>query len=109
MRVTQTMEKRQQTRREIAVEVDMTCDGARTPGLKTRNLSLSGVLLEPGDYALPAPGAIVDLNFHAPAAQNGGRLLRARVVRASSQGLGLLFRDFGLEDFGFIQGLIDGA
>lgn len=109
MGVIGSMDRRQHPRHEIAVEVDLNCDGTRTTGLKIRNISLSGVFLEPGGYAPPASGTTVELNFHTSAVQKDGRMLRARVVRVSDQGVGLVFRDFDLEDFHFIQDLIDGS
>jgi len=101
------MEKRRQTRTEIAVEVDMTFLGTAVPGLMTRNLSLGGVLLEAGDYPLPRIGSAVELTFKAPAGEPEEQTMQARVVRASSEeGVTLLFREFDMDEFAFLQKLL---
>lgn len=102
------MEKRRQTRTEVTVEVDMTFLGTVVPGLLTRNLSLGGVLLEAGDYPLPRIGAAVELTFKAPVGEPEEWTMQARVARAgSTEGVALLFREFDLDDFAFLQKLLE--
>jgi len=98
------VEKRRQNRSEIAVPVALVHRQQEVGGLRTRNISLGGVLIEAGDYAPPRVGETVTLVF----ADGGGeRRLQGRVTRSGAEGVALVFQEFDLEDFDFLQRLMD--
>lgn len=98
------MEKRRQSRSEVAVVADLIANGATYQGLATRNVSLGGVYLEPGAYPPPRPGANVEVRFKSSSGTTRG--FQARVQRSGPDGVALLFRDFDLDDFAYLQQLL---
>lgn len=101
------MEKRKQSRAEVAVNVEMKFRDVQAQGLRTRNVSLGGVFIEPGDYPLPRKGETVTLQVVNGGAPGTGRTFRTRVARADEEGVALLFQEFDLEDFHYLQELLD--
>jgi hypothetical protein len=100
------VEKRKQSRSEVALAVDMSCMGTEYHDLVTRNVSLGGVLLEPGEYPPPVRGANAELRFKTVA--GSPRALQARVQRVDAGGVALVFRDFDLDDFNYLQQVLAG-
>jgi hypothetical protein len=92
----------------VAVAVDLYYEGEELRDLRTRNVSLGGVFLEPGDYAPPPAGASVELTFRLAESAPAVHRVHARVQRSGPFGVALLFRNFRIEDFGFLQQLLTG-
>jgi len=98
-------EKRKQTRSEISVSAQLIILGGAPVPVQTRNISLGGVLLAPGDYTPPRPASTVELVVRMPGGDEERRMM-ARVSRADATGVALLFQEFDLDDFGFLQRLL---
>jgi hypothetical protein len=97
------VEQRKQQRTRAGLIVDITYPGGVLEGLKTRNISLGGVFVEAaGDP--PPVGEQVEIRFRLQS-QNAVRPLQARVVRSHDDGFALLFRNFALDDFEYLQKL----
>ena len=101
------VEKRRQARSEIAVNVEMHFRDVRIEGLRTRNVNLGGVFIEPGDYPLPRKGESVTMQVVDNKNPDNNRSFRTRVARANEEGVALLFSDFDLDDFQYLQELLD--
>lgn len=102
------MEKRRQARTAVALEVELVYAGRATGNYRTRNLSLGGVFLSGGDGSGPPVGAEVGLNFRTHAASERRHAMQARVARVEPAGIALIFREFNLDDFSFLQGALEG-
>lgn len=100
------MEKRKQARSEIRLPVELAFRQERVTGLHTRNVSLGGALIEPGDYPPPRPGETVTVAFQ-DGPGGGSRVFQGRVTRYGPEGLALVFQEFDLEDFSFLQELME--
>ncbi len=98
------MERRWTTRAEVHLPVDLACAGAHSPGCRTRDIGLGGVFVElPADISLPADEQ-VELTFRLGNGENITRhRIRARVVRVTTQGVGMVFRDFDATTFRSLQ------
>ncbi|NOZ09613.1 MAG: PilZ domain-containing protein [Gammaproteobacteria bacterium] len=101
------MEKRKQSRAEVVVNVEMHYRDIHAQGLRTRNVSLGGVFVEAGDYPLPRKGETVNLQVVNGGAPGTGRNFRTRVARSNEDGVALLFQDFDLDDFEYLQEILD--
>ena len=101
------MEKRKQSRSEMVVNVEMLYRDVHVQGLRTRNVSLGGVFVEAGDYPLPRKGETVNLRVVDSGTPGAERNFRTRVARADEDGVVLLFQDFDLDDFEYLQSMLD--
>ena len=88
------MEKRWSTRKEIQLDVVLHHDGAGVIKCKTRDISLEGMFIETENSIFPIDEQ-VDLDFILQN-DNSNKLhhIRAKVVRTTNAGMGVIFREF---------------
>lgn len=97
------MERRWTTRTSIALPVEVLCEGGATLHCLTENIGLGGIFVRAPRDAM-APGQQVELTFSlAAGATPEQHRLRAKVVRATDEGIGLMFRDFDATAFRSLQ------
>ncbi len=97
------MERRWTTRTKLAVDVDLAVNGEGHIVCKTSDIGLGGAYVTHAYGALPN-GENVELIFRL----NGSPTLeehkiRAKVVRSTADGVGLMFRDFDAVAFRSLQ------
>jgi len=100
------VEKRTQSRTEIALAVVMSYGDNQRWLVTTRNVSLGGVFIEPGQYPLPRPGATVTLSMPGKTVGAAKRHMQARVARSGPEGVALVFGEVDRDEFEFIQDLM---
>lgn len=99
------MELRASPRRQLSIEVEVGMDGEPTQLCKTRDVSLGGVFVASTSRLLNE-GADLQLYFHIPGEHATRHGIRARVVRVSSDGAGLAFRDPDVTEFRTLQEIL---
>ncbi len=106
------MERRWTTRTELDLDVEVAVEDGGVFQARTRDIGLGGVFvrtagdpdLEPGDdveLVFRLPGETGDGPFPDP--EEGQYRIRARVVRLTPVGAGLMFRDFDATAFRSLQ------
>jgi hypothetical protein len=100
------VDQRKQSRTAIALAVVMSYRGNQRWLVTTRNVSLGGVLIEPGQYPPPRPGETVTLSMPGKSVGAAKREMQARVARSGQDGVALVFGDVDMEEFEFIQDLM---
>jgi hypothetical protein len=96
MGVANYIENRWSQRRSLDMDVEILLNGSVLGRTRTRDVGLGGVFLLLDDGQPLTSDEDVDLLFMS-GEQEGGRSrhkLRARVVRHTADGVGLMFRDF---------------
>jgi hypothetical protein len=98
------MERRWTERTSINVPVDISYGGVQTEDCRTRDIGLGGVFVElPGGANLAGETA-VELTFKLGTSPNVTKhRINARVVRATGDGVGMMFRDFDAIAFRSLQ------
>lgn len=97
------MERRWTTRTNVILPVELAWEGGATLRCMTENIGLGGVFVRAPGQAI-AEGQNVDLTFSLDAGSTKEQHhLRAKVVRATEGGLGLMFRDFDATAFRSLQ------
>lgn len=97
------MERRWTTRTKVALPVELACEGGATLRCTTENIGLGGVFVRAPSQRV-AEGQNVDLTFSLSAGSTTEEhRLRAKVVRTTDAGLGLMFRDFDATAFRSLQ------
>lgn len=97
------MERRWTTRTKLALTVEVACEGGRILRCTTEDIGLGGVFVNAPTTAIPE-GQNVELIFSLPAnSAPEEHKLRAKVVRATDAGVGLMFRDFDATAFRSLQ------
>lgn len=99
------VERRKHKRESIRLAVDLEANGKRLM-LYTRDISIGGVFLKANGQPPPPVGAVVKLIFSATPSAEEPYTLKARVQRSNDSGIALTFVDFGLDDLGFIEGML---
>ena len=99
------MEQRWSTRSRIALDVDLVYEGSERKGCRTRDIGLGGVFLEIS-RDVPPKDATVELTFRLGKDDNTRHKIKAKVVRVSHDGVGLMFRDFDARAFRSLKELI---
>jgi hypothetical protein len=105
MGVANYIENRWSQRRSLDMDVEILLHGSVIGHTRTRDVGLGGVFLflDKGEHLSPEED--VDLMFMS-GEQSGSRArhkLRARVVRHTAEGVGLMFRDFDTSAFRALQ------
>ena len=97
------IERRWAKRTPVSLDVEVICQGKGAAACKALDIGLGGVFLEMGrDEVLPDSN--VELMFLLGASsQRIKHKIKARVVRTSAQGMGLMFRDFDATAFRSLQ------
>ena len=98
------MDQRWSTRTPVVMDVDLLFNGQEV-ACKTRNVSLGGVFLE---LSPTAPlDALVELTFKLGAGERRTKhKMKAKVVHAEADGMGLMFRDFDAASFRALQEVV---
>ena len=97
------IERRWTTRTPIHLDVEVLCQGAGMLPCKALDIGLGGVFLRtnPAEI-LPDPN--VELFFLLGAGESRIKhKIKAKVVRATTQGIGLMFKDFDATAFRSLQ------
>lgn len=105
MGVANYIENRWSQRRSLNMDVEILLEGSVVGRTRTRDVGLGGVFLLLDDGYQLNPEVDVDLMFMADeqASSRSRHKLRARVVRYTSEGVGLMFRDFDTSAFRALQ------
>jgi hypothetical protein len=97
------MERRWTTRTNLNLDVDVAYGEGEVIGCTTRDIGLGGVFVATGKSALP-PGENVELTFRLGQVNDDPEYrIRAKVVRHTDDGAGLMFRDFDATAFRALQ------
>ncbi len=106
------MERRWTTRTELDLDVEVAVEDGEVFQARTRDIGLGGVFVHTAEGADLEHGDDVELVFRLPQ-ESGNSLfsesgegqyrIRARVVRLTSAGAGLMFRDFDATAFRSLQ------
>lgn len=97
------MERRWTTRTKVALAVDLACEGGETLRCTTDNIGLGGVFVRAPGRAM-VTGQNVELTFSLAANPTPEQhRLRAKVVRSTDAGIGLMFCDFDATAFRSLQ------
>ena len=99
------IENRWSQRRPISMSVEILCDGVKLAHANARDVGLGGVFLFLDKEQQPLGDIDVELLFDT-SSENETRpkhKLKARIVRHSAEGVGLMFRDFDTSSFRALQ------
>lgn len=101
------MEQRWSQRRKVTLDVDvLQVDGQRVASTRTRDVGLGGVFIEMAD-GRPAEHMELDLVFVLDRQGHATKhRLKARVVRTTADGVGLMFREFDTASFRALQEIL---
>ncbi len=105
MGVPKHQEQRWSQRREIELTVVVFCEGVRLATCRTQDVGLGGAFVCM-DINKPSMDSDVDLLFKLEGhglSPRTNRKLRAKVVRYTNEGIGLMFRDFDTSSFRTLQ------
>lgn len=98
------MDQRWSTRTPVAMDVDLLYNGQEV-ACKTRNVSLGGVFLDMVSSA--PPDALVELVFKLGVGERRTKhKMKAKVIHAEADGVGLMFRDFDAASFRALQEVV---
>ena len=101
------MERRWTTRTEMNIDIDVATSDAILSGCETRDIGLGGVYVLTNGQAL-TEGQEVELTFKLKEQleDNAAPMIRARVVRLTNDGAGMMFKDFDAIAFRSLQKVI---
>lgn len=101
------MEKRWTQRTQVELEVDVLTGEGGTLGCRTRDICLGGVFVKLSrDLTLPQDSP-VELMFKLGMGESITRhRIKAKVVRITDEGAGMMFRDFDAGAFRSLQELL---
>lgn len=101
-------EYRWSTRRPIELAVNLYYKDQVTEGCRTRDLGLGGMFV-----VYPDPGmklnSEIEVAIRNPVNLKDSRLLPARVVHRHSDGIGVMFMDFSVQDLRLLQDIFQNA
>jgi len=97
------MERRWTTRTKLNIDVDALLNDEAPIQCKTGDIGLGGVYLNFLADSHLAMGDTVELTFKLHTPQSGACKLKAKVVRLTEQGAGLMFKDFDAIAFRSLQ------
>ena len=98
------MENRWSDRRELQLDVDVFRDGAKVCTCQSRDVGLGGAFLDLKSSHSLDEDQNIELVFHLISGQSPIKHnLHARVVRITSEGVGLKFHDFDTGVFRSLQ------
>lgn len=83
-------ERRDHDRRDVEVTTTITVDSHHAT-LKTKDLSKGGAFLKKGDAPLPPEGTELFIEISAIDSNDDPIVMRAEVVRVTSEGIGIIF------------------
>ncbi len=87
------MEKRWSLRKAIQLDVVLHHDTAGAIKCKTRDISLEGMFIETDNRTLPIDEPVY-LDFILQDGDNRLHQIRAKVIRTTDNGMGVMFREF---------------
>ena len=100
------MEHRWSLRAPIRIDIDLDCPGVGATTCTTRDIALGGVFVEMPDV-LPPKNADVDLVIHLYAEGRPTQYrVKAKVVRVTRDGVGLMFRDYDMVTYRSLREVI---
>lgn len=100
------MERRWTTRTEMRVNLEVATADAILSGCETRDIGLGGLFLKTNGNTL-AEGTDVELTFNLSSQyEETPPVIRAKVVRLTGEGVGLMFKDFDAIAFRSLQKVI---
>ena len=100
------MEQRWTQRSQVDLEVDVLYDRGETRGCRTRDICLGGVFVKLPRDLIPPQDAPVELLFSFGHGENLTKhRIKAKVVRITEEGAGLMFRVFDVGTFRSLQEL----
>ena len=100
------MERRWTTRTDIRVNLEVATTDSVFAGCETRDIGLGGVFIRTNGHTL-YQGENVELTFNLASASDGmAPMIRAKVVRLTDDGAGLMFKDFDAIAFRSLQKVI---
>lgn len=97
------MERRWATRTPIHVDVGIFYKGGEVGMRKARDIGLGGVFLEAAELPLPLEAHVELIFMLRSAGKPIKHKIRAKVVRATADGVGFMFRDFDAITFRSLQ------
>ncbi len=101
-------EYRWSTRKPIELAVNLYYKDQVTEGCRTRDLGLGGMFV-----VYPDPGmklnSEIEVAIRNPVNLKDSRLLPARVVHRHSDGIGVMFMDFSVQDLRLLQDIFQNA
>jgi hypothetical protein len=100
------MEHRWSIRTPIRIEVDLDCPGLGQATARTRDIGLGGVFVESRELN-PPRNATIELTFYLGSGDTRvAYRIKARVVRVTPEGVGLMFKDYDVNTFRSLQEVI---
>ncbi len=101
------MERRWTTRTEIKINLDVTTADSVLAGCVTQDIGLGGVYVETQNNNVLAEGDEVELTFSLKdETDDVAPTIKAKVMRLTEDGAGLMFRDFDAIAFRSLQKVI---
>lgn len=101
-------EYRWSARRPIELAVNLYYKDQISEGCRTRDLGLGGMFV-----VYPDPGmklnSLIEVAIRNPVNLKDSRLLPARVVHRHSDGIGIMFKDFSVQDLRLLQDIFQNA
>ena len=92
------------SREPIEIHVDLAHGKHKIGQCRTRNISLGGMFIVLPDAEVPV-GATLDVCVEDPANGYVPRVLKASVVHRQPDGLGIMYRDFSIQDLRLLQSI----
>lgn len=101
------MERRWTVRTQMKLPVEMSHAGTYTEGCMTQDVGLGGVFLKIPPHVKVFNESHVELTFKlGDETQVTKHRIKARVVRVSDEGAGMMFRDFDASTFRSLQEIL---
>lgn len=101
------MERRWTARAQLRLPVEMNHAGTHTEGCVTHDVGLGGVFLKIPPHVKIFNESHVELTFKlGETSQVTKHRIKARVVRVSDEGAGMMFRDFDASAFRSLQEIL---
>lgn len=102
------MERRWTARAQMKLPVEMSHAGTHTEGCVTQDVGLGGVFLQIPPHVKVFNESHVELTFRLgdDDSQVTKHRIKARVVRVSDEGAGMMFRDFDASTFRSLQEIL---
>ena len=102
----QQSERRWSSRKPISINVALVYDRIGLLPCKTRDLSVEGMFVRAGHVSL-SEGINVDAVLTGQAHPGFQLHLPARIVRVSSDGVGLRFHNFDIDTYNLLRAVLD--
>jgi len=96
------IEQRWSQRRSVSLDVDVVTENSLLTNCRTRDVSLGGVFLEMKNNIVEK-NQDVELVFTLAKSEAAQHKLKARAIRVTDDGIGLMFKDFDTNSFRALQ------